>query len=194
MFDAYVGKLHSPEKLLKIFTGGDEDARDEFNQCIWEIGAHVTACVQSLHAMADIFAHAIYYTLGYNLKPSPLSERNININSVLRVLQQTQEHQSLLQEMALLVSGDDYTYLDALSNHSKHRSLIRTGLWANMTGKKLEPYTLEFQEFIYDKKPYPRRSILPFLQSEFDRQSSRIFEAGNVLNLALKSESLRAQS
>jgi hypothetical protein len=190
LFDAYVGKLHSPIAFMKSSIEGSE----EQNRCILEIGANVTACVQSLHAIADTFAYATYYTLGYNLKPSPLSERRININSVKRALQQTQEHQSLLQEMAWLVSGDDYTYLDALANYSKHRSLIRTGLWADMTGKNLDTYTLEFQDFIYDKVLLPRRSILPFLQSELVRQSFRINEAGNALNSVLKSDSSRAQS
>ncbi|MFA6015456.1 MAG: hypothetical protein WC742_10350 [Gallionellaceae bacterium] len=189
LFDAYVGKLHSPIDFMKSSFEGSE----EQNRCIWEIGANVTACVQSLHAIADTFAYAMYHALGYKLKQSPLAERKINIYSVMRALQQTHEHQSLLQEMALLVTGDDYIYLDALSNHSKHRSLIRPGLWADLKGKKPDPYTLEFEEFSYDKKPYPRRSILLFLQSELDRQSLRIHEAGNVLNFVLKSESLRAQ-
>ena len=195
LFDEYVGKLHSPESFVKVsLGGGDEGKQDELHQCIWEIGAHVTACVQSLHAIADILAHAIYYALCYNLKPSPLSERDIYLNAVKRKLEQTAEHNNLAHELASLASGDDFAYLGALANHSKHRSLIRSGLCVDLTGKKLEPYTLEFQEFIYDKKPYPRRAILPFLQSEFDRQSLRVFEAGNVLNSVLKSDSSRAQS
>jgi hypothetical protein len=184
LFDAYVGKLHSPIAFMKSSIEGSE----ELNRCILEIGANVTACVQSLHAIADTFAYATYYALGYNLKPSPLSERKISQNSVKCKLLKIPEHQSLVQELDLLVSGDDFTYLCALANHSKHRSLIRPEPWVDLTGKKLDPYSLEFQEFIYDKKPYPRRAILPFLQSEFDRQSLRVFEAGNVLNLVLKSE------
>lgn len=187
LFDKYVGKLHSPENFVKMsWGGGDEGDQDEFHQCIWEIGAHVTACVQSLHAMADIFAHAIYYALGYNLKPSPLSERDINLNAVKRKLEQTAKHNNLAHELASLASGDDFAYLGALANHSKHRSLIRSGLYADLTGKKPNPYTLEFQEFTFDKTSYPRRPILPFLQSEFDRQSLRVIESGNVLNSVLK--------
>lgn len=191
LFDQHVEKLYSPASFMKASIEGSE----KLNQCIWEIGAHVTACVQSLHSMGDIFAHAIYYALGYNLKqPPPLSERKIDLHSVKRELEKTAEHVNLAQELALLASGDNFAYLGALSNHSKHRSLIRTWMWGDMTGKKLDPYTLEFQRFIYDKKTYPSRSILPFLQSEFDRQSLRIHEAGNVLNLVLRSDSLRAQS
>lgn len=48
LFEAYVGKFYSPVSFSKMLTGGNEEAREEFNQCIWEIGAHVTACVQSL--------------------------------------------------------------------------------------------------------------------------------------------------
>lgn len=192
LFEACVGKFDSPVHFSKVSTGGNEDAREEFNQCIWEIGAHVTACVQSLHAMGDIFAHAIYFALGYNLKqPPPLFERKICLYAVKRVLA-TPEHQNLAQELNLLASGDDFAYLGALSNHSKHRSLIRSGLWVDLTGEKLDPYTLEFQGFIYDKKPYSRRLVLPFLQSEFDRQSLRIFGIGNVLNSVLKENNSRA--
>jgi len=195
LFETCVGKFDSPVNRLKISTGGNEDARDEFNQCIWEIGAHVTACVQSLHAMGDIFAHAIYYALGYKLKqPPPLLERKICLYAVRRELNRTPEHQNLAQELNLLASGDDFAYLGALSNHSKHRSLVRSWLWVDLTDKKLDTYTLEFQEFIYDERPYSRRLVLPFLQSEFDRQSLRIFEIGNVLNSVLKGDSSREQS
>jgi len=190
LFDAHIEKFDSPIDFMKSSVEGSE----EQNRCILEMGANVTACVQSLHAIADIFAYATYHALGYNLKPSPLSERSININSVKCALQLTPEHQSLVQELALLVSGEDYAYLNALTNRSKHRSLIRTPLWGDLTGKKLEPYTLEFQEFSFNNTSYPRRLALPLLQSEFDRQSSRIFEAGSALNSVLKSDSLRAQS
>lgn len=191
LFETCVGKFDSPMSFSKILTGDNEDARQELYQCDWEIGAHVTACIQSLHAMGDIFSHAIYYALGYNLKqPPPLEERKICLHGVRREL--PPEHQNLAHELDLLASGDDFAYLSALSNHSKHRSLIRSGLWADWTGKKLDPYTLEFQEFIYDKKPYSRRLVLPFLQGEFDRQSSRIFETGNVLNSVLKNKNSHA--
>lgn len=194
LFETCVGQFDSPVNFLKISTGGNEDARDEFNQCIWEIGAHVTACVQSLHAIGDIFAHAIYFALGNTLKPTENGEERLYLRHIRKKLCQSAEYKSLGQELALLESDGDSVYLGALTNHCKHRSLIRPGLWADLTGKKLDAYTLEFQEFIYDKKPYPRRAILPFLQSEFNRQSLRIHVAGNVLNLVLKSESLRAQS
>lgn len=188
LFDAYVGKFDAPVSFLKILTGGcSEDAHDEFQKCFLEIGAHVTACVQSLHAMADIFAHAIYYSLGCNLKPSPLSERKICLYAVKSKLEKTAEHQNLAQELDSLASIDDFAYLGALANHSKHRSLVRPLPWGYLKGVELE-----FQEFTFDKNRYSRRLVLPFLQSEFDRQSLRICEAGNILNSILKSDNSRA--
>ncbi|MDP1636346.1 MAG: hypothetical protein Q8L69_16895 [Gallionellaceae bacterium] len=58
--------------------------------------------------------------------------------------------------------------------------------WGADCGKKQDPYTLEFQEFTFDEKQYPRRSILPFLQSEFDRQSLRVHKLSHSLNSVLK--------
>lgn len=188
LFDAYVGKLHSPMSYFQMSMGCVDDVADEFNQYILEAGAHVTACVQSLHAMGDIFAHAIYFALGNNLELTRKGEQKLYLSGVRKKLCQAAGHQSLVRELDSLVSGDDFIYLCALDNRSKHRSLIRSEFRTDLKGKKPDPYTLEFQEFSYDKdkKPYPRRSILPFLQSEIDRQSSRIHEAGNVLNSVLR--------
>lgn len=190
LFDAYVGQLDAPWNFLKISTGGcSEEAHDEFIKCFWEIGAHVTACIQSLHAMGDIFAHTIYYALGYKLELTKKGEQKLYLSDVRKKLSQSADYRSLVQELNLLTSGGDFTYLGALANHCKHRSLIRPLPWGYLKGIELE-----FQEFTFDKNRYSRRLVLPFLQSEFDRQSLRIFEAGNVLNSILKSDSSRARS
>jgi hypothetical protein len=96
ILDERVGKLHASDSLVEtVLGGGDENEADEFDQCMTEIGAHVTSCIQSLHAIGDIYAHAIYYALGYNLGPSPLPEKRIYLKSVKDKLCQKTEHKGL---------------------------------------------------------------------------------------------------
>ncbi|MBU0620231.1 MAG: hypothetical protein KJ795_00125 [Gammaproteobacteria bacterium] len=185
LFHKHIEKHQSPMDFFKasIKNMGD-DEENELYKCI---GAHVIACVQSLHSIADIYSHAIYYALGYNLAPSPLLEDKIYLNAVKNKLTNTQEHQHLAQSLSSFSSNADFTYLDALSNHSKHSSLIRPAIFVDLTGKQLDPYTLEFDDFVYKTTQYPRRAILSFLQQEIDRQSLCIIELGNELNVALRS-------
>ena len=191
LFDSHIGELHSSQRLFTVILGGnDEDEQDEFHQHLDRIGAHVTACVQSLHAIADIFAHAIYYSLGYNLLPSALSERQISLVPVKKMLSSKREHVGLAKALGSLSSHSDFKYLSALANHGKHRSLVRPKLWLHMTDKAPDPYTLQFQQFTYDGKPYAQRDIRPFLQSEFNRISVIVVETGNELNAALRATPL----
>lgn len=191
LFDDCVGKFNSPMSFVELSFDGSEDS-EELNQRIWEIGAHVTACVQSLHAMGDIFAHAIYYALGYTLKPTKKGEQKLYLSDVKDELRKLEDYRSLAQELDLFTSGDDYAYLTALANHCKHQSLVRSVLWVDLIGGKLDPYTLEFQGFTSNKKSHPRCPVLPFLQREFDRQSQQTFEIGAVLNSILKARSPNA--
>ena len=82
LFHDCIGESHSPMNLLKIFTGGGAHARDQLDSCVWEIGAHVTACVQSLHAMVDIFAHAIYFALYNTLDPKKCDKKKLYFTDI----------------------------------------------------------------------------------------------------------------
>lgn len=186
--DAYIAKISSSPNgaLRSIFGAADEEEECDFNVRIAKIGAHVTACVQSMHAIADIFAHGVYYALGYNLQSSPLPERGINIRSVTTKLNESFTHKDLGIALAKLSSGDDFKYLSALANHSKHRSLVKPALWHDMTGTAEVPHTLQFQDFVYDGISYPRREIRPFLEAEYNRQALLIVQTGQHLNAALR--------
>lgn len=188
IFDDHISKFHSSgDAFVKIF-GGNEEEESVHRQSINKIGAHITACVQSLHALTDTFGHAIYYALGCNLTSS-LKPRDIYLKNVVKILNQTPMHQCLSSDLTQLISGGDYEYLSALANHGKHRSLIKTGFWLDMTGDDKEPYSLQFEEFTYDKL-YQRRLIRPFLENEYNRQAAQIVNIGIKLNEILRAKSL----
>lgn len=187
LLDTQVSGLHKSKRLPELMWGFTQGAeQDEFQQCLTKIAAHVTACVQNLHSLADIFAHAIYYSLGYNLLPGALEESRVDIGSVRRKLALCPEHAAMADALNELASHNDFLYLKGLVNHSKHRSLIRPTLWMDMTGQNPDPYALRFQKFSYKKgENYPQREIRPYLESEFDRLSLLVIETGIALNVAL---------
>ena len=185
LLDERVGKLHSSASLVDIMLGcGDEDEQDEFHQCISEIGAHVTACIQSLHAIADIFAHAIYYALGYNLNSSPLQEKDIYLNSVKKQLDQTAQHKTLAHALDSLVSGGDFEYLNALANHSKHRSIIKPVLNVDFRDHTT-PYCLKFPAIVYNEVSYPEVDAQEFMEQTYSILSPGVVKCGNAINAAL---------
>jgi len=74
--DFYTQTALQDTSLFEV-TFGDSEGWVEFNNFIREVGAHLTACVQSVHAVPDILAHALYYSLGLNRSAGALKPRDI---------------------------------------------------------------------------------------------------------------------
>lgn len=88
-----------------------------------KIRANIVAFVQSLHAVADTCSHMLYYSLALDKLPSPLKERDIYAKEVLKLLEQQRdaghpEYDKLCKLFCEITTGDDYKYLNALTNTS----------------------------------------------------------------------------
>jgi hypothetical protein len=178
---------------LDMVLGVDDEAADEFHILSTKIGAHFTACIQSLHAIADILGHALYYALAINLLPKPLKPANTKRSEPLiyakSVLGQIQDNLELAQVHALFLSlctGGNFTHLAALVNHSKHRSVVQTSLNEDRMGLASQRYTLKIPRFDHKDTPYPEVSIKDFIEPEYDRCSVLVIEIGNALNAVLR--------
>ncbi|WP_354686362.1 hypothetical protein [Cupriavidus necator] len=188
ILDKKVEAIPSERRLIAMFGAGTEKEQRDFDDAINRTSAHVTACVQSLHAISDIFAHAIYYSLGYNLQEGAPTPRRISAHSVIRLLQSRRQKSALVYQLNLLVKHEHYSYLNALANHCKHRSLVKPSLWLDMTEVDPKPFRLNFQRFEYDGTLYEEREVFPFLECAFNRISEIVLDAGNELNAALRSK------
>ncbi|TDF58115.1 hypothetical protein [Cupriavidus sp. L7L] len=169
-------------KLVALFGGKSQESQREFDFALGKIGAHVVACVQSLHAVSDILAHAIYYSLGINLSSDSIPERRVRVSSVRNKLQNFAGYQLLSEALNSIVTHDHHAYLDALANHSKHRSLVKPGLWLDMTSGASEQFSLKFQQFEYDGNYYEEREVEIFLKEVLNQISKIVVDAGNELN------------
>ena len=79
-------------------------------------------------------------------------------------------------------SNADWKHLSALVNHSKHRSIIDSGLNIDFTFPNNSPYYLEFQEFKYKESVYQKREVESLLNDSYRWLSSLIVRSGNALN------------
>lgn len=185
LFRAFAEKRLANEPLIWVMHQSDESF-SEFHWLITKIGAHVVACIQSLHAIADIMGHAVYYSLGMNHSDNALREANISATTVLEKLGGSAELSIVHRLLTELACGGNADHLAALSNYSKHRSIIRTAMTEDWTGEEPERHRLTLGGFSYKGKSFPDARVKDFLTDEHDRIARLIVDTGNAVNAVLQ--------
>jgi hypothetical protein len=172
--------------LIEVVFLGDESAQDAFQDFITRAGAYLIGCVQSLHAVNDILSHAIYYSLGLNLEPDPLLENKIDATSVLAKLKKGPELGTLYTLLDELNNGEASAHLRALSNHGKHRSVIRASLSEDQTKLAGDNHSIKLPGFQYRGTDYPEVEVGSFLEAQYARSSRYLVDIGVELNRILE--------
>ena len=185
LFQAFAEEHLVSEPLLWVIHQSDESS-SEFHRLITKIGAHVVACIHSLHAIVDIMAHAIYYSLAMNLSENALREAHISASTVLKILGDSAELSIVHRRMTELASGGRADHLAALSNCSKHRSIILTAMTEDWTGGELERHRLTLGGFSYKDRWFPDARVKDFATDEYDRIAQLIVDAGNAVHAVLQ--------
>lgn len=166
----------------ETIIGLSESAEKEYFQMMLKIGAHAVACLQSLHSVGDILANAIYFSIGMNLSLHPLKDREISIYSVQKKLKGIPEFNEITTEVDLLLESNEYLYLAAAANSSKHRNLVPPNITEDWTGTKLKLHEITFEPFIHAGKSYMRCPIGEPLKPVFEKFSKLIVNSGNTIN------------
>jgi len=173
--------------LVKLVVGTDQEELNEFSQCLLCVKAHIVACLQSMHAMADILGHVVYYALGMNNDhKTRLNLRDVSIRSVLKKLTAYSEYKALTDKMSQLTSNDDFEYLSHIVNHSKHRSIIGASFTFYDQVDAERSHGLEFLDFTFNGTFHSKRWVDTFLEKEYCRQDPLTIEIGNEINLLVQ--------
>lgn len=171
--------------VFDLTLGVDDDEWQAFNIFLRRAGAHVTACVWSLHTLPDTLAHAVYYSLGDLISPPIPRTRDIAAETVFQRLRGVG-----LDPLAALLSdmkhGGQFAHLSALSNHSKHRSLIRSALNEDLTGERPQRFEVVLSSFVYEEQQYPQVEVQAFLKPEYARLSRGMIAIGRELHATLQ--------
>lgn len=167
------------KSLMKlVFTHGHEN-REDFDECIFKAKAHIISFVQNLHSVSDILSHVVYYSL--NLTQAK-NESQISIKQVKGWLKSFVEYGGLGNMIQSLIDHEGFEYLEALVNHSKHRSIVEPFFNINLREQGENMKEMKFRDFTYREKKHPARLVYDFLESEFDRQSELVVNIGNEIN------------
>ncbi|WP_133854636.1 hypothetical protein [Comamonas sp. JUb58] len=185
-------------KLEETGIWGVYDEYGEFSHLMLKIRANIAAFVQSLHAVSDTCSHMLYYALALDTIPKPLRERDINAKEVLKLLEQQHdaghpEYDKLCRLFQEITTGDDYKYLSALTNTVKHRSIVRSELNEDATGRRKEKWVLFLESFWYAGELFLRTDARDFMRKEHDRIQPLTVNIGVELNnVLMKLQSLKS--
>ncbi|MFG6463863.1 hypothetical protein ACG04Q_19970 [Roseateles sp. DXS20W] len=171
--------------VLELHAIGNESRQAAFEEFMLAAGAHALAAVQSLHALPDIFAHVVYFATGQDLLPGAPAPRDVNAQKVEGCLKNDQQFKVLCSQLKALHSGSNWKHLAALSNASKHRSVVRSSLNEDWTGQ--HPRRLQFVQFEQAPKVYPAVPVASLLEPEYERLMAGIIATANLLNEQLSS-------
>lgn len=184
-------RKHLADKNLFLALHGSNNppARIPFEVLMIKAGAHATACVQAIHAISDILASGVYFASGLNLSAQPLSDRDISTDSVTTLVKRTPSLANLADPVSRISTGPQYEHLAALSNLSKHRTIIRTTLSEDWTGKRKELHEFRLPAFSRPtksgQKHYPEVSFASLTEAEYMRLGLLVIEIGHEINAAL---------
>lgn len=169
--------------LTAAFFGAFDSEEKQFSTARFEAHAHTLACIQSMHAVVDNMIHFTYYVLGINLDATTRieKERDITWSKVSKKLGAG----PIKDGLSSLVDDEGFAYLAALSNHSKHRSIIEVSYAISFDSDPVE-HGLRFSPFSYDGVDHPATWVRPALINEYQRQEVLILSIGNAINDVLR--------
>jgi hypothetical protein len=163
----------------------DDDEWQAFNLFLLNAGAHITACLWSMHTLPDTMAHAVFHSLGDLAGPPFARMRDIHATAVVQRLRGAGMNRlaDLLTDMK---DGGQFAHLSALSNQAKHRSLIRHALNEDMTGERPQRFEVVFPSFAYEERIFPQVEVQAFVASEYERLSRGMIALGRELHAVLQ--------
>lgn len=181
LFKAFKRDILSNKPLIAVVCGKIKD-REKFETCSRKIGAHAVACVQSIHSIPDLLAHAIYFSLGLNLQTKPLGEREVSSTRVIKVLQCSALYQDLETTLRQVCNDPTSKHIAALSNKAKHQGIVRHQLNEDLTGTRMNSHEIRFGAFQHLGHTFQETPIDNLLEQAFKIASKSIVDAGNEIN------------
>lgn len=167
-----------------LFAGAVRD--DEYGNVLQtffvKVGAHLTACIQCLHAMSDSVALAVHFALAMDSQPGALSLRQVNLESVRRALQPIPDAQTVRNLFDLFCDAPGYTHLSDFANHEKHRGLLRPSLSEDHMGLRDERVLLRYPDFGFKDRVNCEIAARDLIEPEFNRRAGLVVDIGRALN------------
>ncbi len=140
--------------------------------------ANIIACLQSLHSLADVLAHVIYFALNMDndtlTRVGSRKRYDSTVSGKLTTISGTNPLKSVFDS---LIKDDEFVYLSAVVNCSKHRSIINTLFGINLDpNKEYSAKDFKFYAFEFNGINYNQRPVIEFIKNEYSRINSLVVE------------------
>jgi|RhiMethySRZTD1v2_1073278.scaffolds.fasta_scaffold395983_2 hypothetical protein len=155
----FVGSRTEAHELVDLLITNDREAYAKGLTTTRQAAAHVFACIQSMHAVADTLSHAIYFGLGMNVSSrTELPSTRVGLHLVHKALIDHAIASDVAACVGTLCSHEDYLYVAALVNQSKYRRIVSPQFSVNLTSEGM-PAGLRFEAFEHHGKQYQARWV-----------------------------------
>lgn len=166
LLDNPASELDHFERLAWMLGAEVDGMKETFEPVRFKASAHVLAVVQSMHALTDTMAQVLRYVFCLqwtdpNYAPQAWKVRNRLPDGRIK---------QLLDE---LIEHKDAKYIEALSNRSKHHSIVRVNYLIPMNEGDGEG--LRWPDFWNDGELHKSRPVRDTLVSEYQRQEGLLF-------------------
>ncbi len=182
----YVKTLDPNDPLPTIF-GQNDQGWQRFNVVIRKLAADITACIQSIHTLPDILASTVYYSMALNKTHAPRDGGYVNHAFVVKALASVPHCEAVRAPLREMTSSPGYKHLAALSNQSKHYSIVFPALNTDLTGERKEQHMLVLPAFRCKSGPYPQVFVSEFLPPVYEHATRSILSTGHALLARLHS-------
>lgn len=180
-------KTLDPEDPTPTLFGQDEEGWQRFNVVIRKLAADVTACVQSIHALPDILASAVYYSLALDRTHKPRDGGYVNHAFVVKALTSLRGAEAIRISLGQMTASPNYKHLAALSNQSKHYSIVFPALTTDLTGQREQQHMLVVPAFRSRSGVYPQVFVSEFLPPVYEQTNNAVLSTGHALLAHLRS-------
>lgn len=184
LFEAFKVAHLSDSQLIEVVFSDQDHVLTAFQEFVVSQGAHVLACVQSLHAMGDILAHVAYFSLGLN-EPGRQAEAAIYAPDVIKRLKKATDTQAVGDLLSKLINDDGFHHIAAIANSGKHHTVVRPSLTEDWTGTAPEQHYMLFEPMIYKDKPFPKIGVSELLETHMRRNARFVVDVGNAVDAVL---------
>lgn len=147
--------------------------------------AHIIASAQALHSLCDIISGIVYWSYQLDTVSNSPPVNRLNLHKIHRTLCTVPKYSVTADLIYAAISSDEFSYLAAYVNTTKHKSLVSSTLAAsfeagNCHGMRIKgfPYT----DTRGDTHMYERKWSHDFLFPENHAIRLKLVAVGNSLN------------
>jgi hypothetical protein len=157
--------------VIRQVQGTDESLR--FAAAFRFTEAHTIAFAQSLHSTTDMLAQVLCISLDLNRLFKPKENRYLNI--VVNRMSQHGVAPSVVTAATSFLKSNEFLYLRAYVNTTKHISLVPAGYSYRLAPGK-DQLWVQIAAFKYRNENWPEKLVADFIGADFERLSA-MFDA-----------------